>query len=119
MDNRPMRFGEFEKKIPQMVLVSATPGEYDIVRSCQDEKTHLPPNPSCTQALTPNPSPKGRGELLNSQEIIYDQKEYNPEYITNLAKKLRKNLTTSEELLWELLRNRKFNNLKFRRQHPI
>lgn len=39
MDNRPMRFGEFEKKIPQMVLVSATPGEYDIIRSCQDEKT--------------------------------------------------------------------------------
>ncbi len=39
LDNRPMRFWEFEKKIPQMVLVSATPWEYDIIRSCQDEKT--------------------------------------------------------------------------------
>jgi excinuclease ABC subunit B len=25
LDNRPLRFEEFEKKIPQMVLVSATP----------------------------------------------------------------------------------------------
>lgn len=39
LDNRPLKFDEFEKKIPQMILVSATPGEYDIVRSSEaDEK---------------------------------------------------------------------------------
>ena len=35
------------------------------------------------------------------------------------ARELRKNLTVAEELLWQILRNRKLNNWKFRRQHPI
>ncbi len=36
-----------------------------------------------------------------------------------LARNLRKNSTTQEILLWSLLRNRKLNNLKFKRQVPI
>src|SRR5690554_716569 len=35
------------------------------------------------------------------------------------ARELRKNQTPAEEILWQLLRNRKLNNLKFRRQHQI
>jgi len=42
-----------------------------------------------------------------------------PEYVVKLAKKLRKNQTNSEEILWELLRNRRFMGLKFRRQQPV
>lgn len=41
------------------------------------------------------------------------------ESLTAYARKLRKNQTKAEELLWELLRNRQLNNLKFKRQHPI
>jgi len=33
MDNRPLRFPEFEKKLRQVVAVSATPGVYEIVKS--------------------------------------------------------------------------------------
>ncbi len=33
MDNRPLKFGEFEWKMKSMVLVSATPWEYDIQKS--------------------------------------------------------------------------------------
>jgi len=33
MDNRPLRFEEFEGKMKNMVLVSATPGQYDIEKS--------------------------------------------------------------------------------------
>lgn len=33
MDNRPLKFEEFEAKMKQMVLVSATPGPYDIEKS--------------------------------------------------------------------------------------
>ena len=29
-DNRPLKFDEFEKKIPQMICVSATPGDYEL-----------------------------------------------------------------------------------------
>ena len=35
------------------------------------------------------------------------------------AKTLRKSQTPAEKLLWSALRNRKINDLKFRRQHPI
>ena len=35
------------------------------------------------------------------------------------ARTLRKEQTKTEKIVWELLRNRKFMNLKFRRQHVI
>ncbi len=30
LDNRPLKFDEFESKIKQVVYVSATPGEYEL-----------------------------------------------------------------------------------------
>ena len=39
--------------------------------------------------------------------------------IKKSARELRKNMTDSEILLWEKLRNRRFSGLKFLRQHPI
>ena len=35
------------------------------------------------------------------------------------GRELRQELTEAEKLLWEELRNRKLNGLKFRRQHPL
>jgi len=35
------------------------------------------------------------------------------------SRELRQSSTEAEKLLWERLRNRKLNGLKFRRQHPI
>lgn len=35
------------------------------------------------------------------------------------AKKLRENLTEAEKALWEELRTKKLDGLKFRRQHPV
>jgi very-short-patch-repair endonuclease len=37
----------------------------------------------------------------------------------NFARALRKHPTKTEEIVWEILRDRKFLNLKFRRQHVI
>jgi very-short-patch-repair endonuclease len=39
--------------------------------------------------------------------------------IKKLAKELRRNLTESEILLWQYLRNRRLSGHKFLRQHPI
>ena len=39
--------------------------------------------------------------------------------IIRRARLLRKVMTNSEAILWENLRDNKFLNLKFRRQHPI
>ena len=36
-----------------------------------------------------------------------------------LARNLRKNSTIQEKRLWNLLKNRQFHNLKFKRQQPI
>jgi RecG-like helicase/very-short-patch-repair endonuclease len=42
-----------------------------------------------------------------------------PDYVKALSKELREKQTVSEEVFWQLFRNRKFHNLKFRRQHAI
>jgi very-short-patch-repair endonuclease len=39
--------------------------------------------------------------------------------IKEIARGLRKSLTESEKILWEELRNRKINGVKFLRQHPL
>lgn len=65
---------------------------------------------------TPHPNPLHIGEGVEGMRENYKQV---PEYIKKLAKDLRKYWTDSEKILWEVFRNRKFNNLKFRRQHPF
>ena len=42
-----------------------------------------------------------------------------PAYVTVIAQRLRANSTTAESVLWEMLRDRKFLGLKFKRQKPI
>ena len=44
MDNRPLKFDEFVKKIGQVVYVSATPGKYEIELSCE-KKNNLSHSP--------------------------------------------------------------------------
>ena len=41
-----------------------------------------------------------------------------PEIVEN-AKDLRKNVTEAEKALWEAVRSRRLDGLKFRRQHPV
>ena len=42
-----------------------------------------------------------------------------PSNILKNARELRSRLTDAEQLLWYLLRNRRFCGYKFRRQHPV
>ncbi|MDJ0567924.1 MAG: DUF559 domain-containing protein [Pleurocapsa sp. MO_192.B19] len=39
--------------------------------------------------------------------------------IEQAARRLRKNMTPAEKQLWEALRNKQLDGLKFRRQHPV
>ncbi len=55
------------------------------------------------------PLPEGEGK----------EKSFSPKYVIELARELRKKQTPTEEILWQILRDRQFYNLKFRRQHPI
>jgi len=47
------------------------------------------------------------------------KKRLNSNYLTNLARNLRRNCTDAEKLLWQRLRNRQVGGVKFRRQQPI
>ena len=38
LDNRPLKFNEFEEKLKQVIAVSATPSEYEIKKSCKNPK---------------------------------------------------------------------------------
>jgi len=58
------------------------------------------------------PSPSGRGVRGEGKYPL------NPELLS-FARKLRRETTNAEQLLWHLLRNRRFNGFKFRRQHPV
>ena len=46
-------------------------------------------------------------------------KHYAIDAMQDRARRMRKAPTPSEEFLWQALRNRQLDNLKFLRQHPI
>ena len=52
--------------------------------------------------------------LMNSQRI----RGTTPELIA-AARHLRQNLTPAEQMLWDAVKKRQLNGLKFRSQHPI
>jgi very-short-patch-repair endonuclease len=60
----------------------------------------------------PSPSGRGQGEGVGKKNTL-------PEPLKTYARDMRKNQTNAEALLWECLRDRRMNNQKFRRQHPI
>lgn len=63
--------------------------------------------------LTPIPSPRGRGELPNYRGgFVFSG-------LVQRVRELRQRQTGAEEIAWELLRDRLFLGLKFRRQHQI
>jgi very-short-patch-repair endonuclease len=62
-----------------------------------------------------------RHDKLFAMSSKYDDKLFKgaKASIFENARQLRKELTPAEDMLWQELRNRKLNGLKFRRQHPI
>ncbi|MDR3642754.1 MAG: excinuclease ABC subunit UvrB [Candidatus Doudnabacteria bacterium] len=50
LDNRPLKFNEFEKKINQVIFVSATPAEFEIERSLTQKDTKFVTKSKRTEA---------------------------------------------------------------------
>lgn len=63
---------------------------------------------------SPQPSPRGR----ECGDVNY-RGNYDFSGLVKTARELRKNSTPSEEIFWEIVRDRRFLDLKFRRQHQI
>jgi 5-methyltetrahydrofolate--homocysteine methyltransferase len=89
------------------------------------------PSPSLREeSLIPAPSPKEKGEPASSPPLLqrrragdeYDWMTADPkvyDIIKEFVKQNRSNPTESEEKLWKLLRDRRLEGFKFRRQHII
>jgi very-short-patch-repair endonuclease len=76
----------------------------------------------------PTPLPKGEGiesdtlslrERAGVRDDLALTKPPLPDHILKACRDLRKNSTDAEQLLWEILRDRRLYGIKFRRQHPI
>ena len=69
--------------------------------------------------LTPGPSPKGEGRRQSYSIRVVTLHEGASNILFGYSKNLRQGGTPAEQIMWDNLRNRKIDNLKFRRQHPI
>lgn len=92
LDNRPLKFDEFENKINQVIYVSATPGDYEIERS-KEHVTNLIIRP--TGLLDPTIEIKpSHGQIDDIMEQIRLRKEKNERVlITTLTIRMSEELT--------------------------
>ncbi|BDQ03476.1 methionine synthase [Ignavibacterium sp.] len=78
---------------------------------------------SGNESLIPSPSPKEKGANASSSESDkFDWMTADPGVyglLKEFVKQNRSNPTEAEEKMWELLRDRRLENYKFRRQHII
>jgi very-short-patch-repair endonuclease len=59
-------------------------------------------------------------QLILQGLLMKDEKQKGtPAIIYAQARELRHDLTQAETILWDALRNRRLNGMKFRRQHPL
>src|SRR5688572_26149745 len=56
--------------------------------------------------------------MANDEGVLWSR-DKTPDGLLQNARELRKNSTEAEEMLWSFLKDRKLNNLKFRRQQPL
>ncbi|MHB9027530.1 MAG: endonuclease domain-containing protein [Candidatus Latescibacterota bacterium] len=47
------------------------------------------------------------------------QKTFSPDYVVELAREMRKDMTEAEKALWSRIRRQQVDGLRFRKQHPI
>ena len=91
LDNRPLRFDEFEARVPQFVYVSATPGDYELKVTQQQVEQIIRP----TGLLDPEIIVRGSASQID--DIIDEAKERAVRdervLITTLTKKMAEDLT--------------------------
>ncbi len=92
LDNRPLKFNEFEKKIDQVIYVSATPGDYELEKSKEVVEQIIRP----TGLLDPTIEvKKSKGQIDDLIEEINKQIAKNERtLITTLTIRMAEELTT-------------------------
>lgn len=90
-DNRPLNFGEFEEKLNQVVMVSATPAEYELEHSSQVVEQIIRPTGLVDPEVEIRPVETQVDDLLG--EIRERTKRGERVLVTTLTKKMAEDLT--------------------------
>ncbi len=91
LDNRPLRFEEFEARVGQCVFVSATPGPYEMERSGQVVEQLVRPTGLVDPALEVRPATSQVDDLLS--EIGERVSRGDRVLVTTLTKRMAEDLT--------------------------
>jgi excinuclease ABC subunit B len=91
LDNRPLRFDEFLKKVPQLVFVSATPGPWELRHSTRTAEQLIRPTGIVDPEVELRPTRNQIDDLLN--EIRRREEHGERVLVTTLTKKMAEDLT--------------------------
>ena len=91
LDNRPLRFDEFERKMRRSIFVSATPAEYELGKSSQIVEQVVRPTGLVDPELEVRPATTQIDDVLD--EIRERVKKHERVLITTLTKKMAEELT--------------------------
>ncbi|NCC20253.1 excinuclease ABC subunit UvrB, partial [Candidatus Saccharibacteria bacterium] len=92
LDNRPLRYDEFDKHINQAIYVSATPGEYEIAHSPKPAEQVIRPTGLLDPQIEVRPT-KGQVDDL-MQEIGMRIQKQQRVLVTTLTKRMAEDLST-------------------------
>ena len=91
LDNRPLRFDEFEKLLPQTIFVSATPADYESKHAGQVVEQVVRPTGLVDPALEVRPAQTQVDDLLSEINIRVERGER--VLVTTLTKRMAEDLT--------------------------
>ncbi|MDY2788785.1 MAG: excinuclease ABC subunit UvrB [Atopobium sp.] len=91
LDNRPLRFDEFEQRIPQFIYVSATPGDYEEAVTQQEVEQIIRPTGLLDPLIDVRPI---RGQIDDLEEEITSRVSKGERVlVTTLTKRMAEDLT--------------------------
>ncbi len=91
LDNRPLRFDEFENKMRQTIFVSATPAQYELTRSAQIVEQLVRPTGLVDPAIEVRPASTQVDDLLSEIRLRVEKSER--VLVTTLTKRMAEQLT--------------------------
>ncbi len=92
LDNRPLKFEEFEEKTKQLVYVSATPGPYEIEHTDKMVEQIIRPTGLLDPKIEVRPTENQIDDLLSEIQTRVERNER--VLVTTLTKKMSEDLTT-------------------------
>ena len=91
LDNRPLKFEEWEQLAPQMIFVSATPGKYEAAHAAQTVEQLLRPTHLVDPVVEVRPVATQVDDVLSEIKLRAEQDER--VLITTLTKRMAEDLT--------------------------